>query len=64
MRELWYSQKEIVEKLDKLEKMITKQNGKLKKHEEEIILVFNTLKKLLKPASKPREPIGYKRTGE
>lgn len=54
MRELLLSNKEIVLQLEKAEK-------KLSKHDEDIILIFQYLKKLLNPPQIPRERIGFRK---
>ena len=41
-----------------------KQNGRLEKHDEEIQVIFNALKKLLNPPQEPRPCIGFRRPGE
>jgi len=53
MRELLLTHKEILLKLEQLEK-------KLANHDEEIELIFNTLKELIKPQNKELNKVGYK----
>ncbi len=53
MRELTLTHKDILLKLEQLEK-------KSNKHDEEIQLIFSYLKKLLNPPQPPRRRIGYK----
>ena len=53
MRELLLTHKEILLKLEQLEK-------KFIKHDDEIELIFNALKELIKPQHKERKRIGYK----
>ncbi len=50
MRELLMTNKDILLQLEKVEKKLTK-------HDDEIILIFNYLKKLLNPPQTPRERI-------
>lgn len=60
MREIFLSHKDILLKMEQLEKKILKQNEKTHKNEEDIQLIFNALKQLLNPSQKPRQPIGFK----
>jgi phage regulator Rha-like protein len=53
MRKMLLTHKEILLKLEQLEKKLTN-------HDEEIELIFNTLKELIKPQTKERNKIGYK----
>jgi hypothetical protein len=54
MRELLMTNKDILLQLEKVEKKLTK-------HDDEIILIFQYLKKLLKPPQTPRERIGFRK---
>ncbi len=60
LREVFLTHKDVLLKLEKLEKKIFKQNDHLRKQEEEIQMVFNVLKKLLSPPQQPRKRIGFK----
>lgn len=60
MRELLLSNKEILLKLEKIEKKLLKQNAVQQKHEEEIQSVFEVLKELINTPQTPRKRIGYK----
>ncbi|MDD5571010.1 MAG: ORF6N domain-containing protein [Bacteroidales bacterium] len=53
MRKMLLTHKEILLKLEQLEKKLTN-------HDEEIEMIFNTLKELIKPQNKERNKIGYK----
>ena len=53
MRELLMTNKDILLQLEKMEKKLTK-------HDEDIILIFQYLKKLLNPPQPPRERIGFR----
>jgi hypothetical protein len=44
--------------------MIFKQDTRLKKHENNIQVIFETLKKLLHRPAAPAKKIGYKRSSE
>jgi hypothetical protein len=57
MRQLILSNKEILLKLEQLEKQSTKQNSDIK-------IIFSALKQLLTPPPLPRTKIGYKRSNE
>ncbi|MCC7520992.1 MAG: ORF6N domain-containing protein [Flavobacteriaceae bacterium] len=60
IREILLTHKDVLLKMELLEKTMLKQNEITNKHEEEIQLIFNALKRLLDPPQEPREPIGYK----
>jgi len=57
MRELLLTHKEILLQLEKIEKKLTG-------HDEDILLIFEYLKKLLNPAQPPRKRIGFRRKEE
>lgn len=60
IREFLLTNKDVLLKIEQLEKAMYKQNEKTNKLEDEIQLIFNALKQLLNPPQKPREPIGFK----
>lgn len=60
MREMILNHKDILLKLEKVEKTMIKQDGKMKKYEENIEIIFKALKQLLTPSQPPRERIGFK----
>jgi len=60
MRELLSSNKDILLKMEQLEKNLIKQDGKVKKNEEDIQIIFKALKQLIHPPQPPRERIGFK----
>ena len=60
MRELLSSNKDILLKMEQLEKNLIKQDGKVKKNEEDIQIIFKALKQLIHPPQVPRERIGFK----
>jgi len=64
MRELLIAHKDILIKLERMEKKMIKQGGKLQKHDQEIRLIFEYLKKLLHPPQEPRPRIGFRRPNE
>ncbi|NTW33655.1 MAG: ORF6N domain-containing protein [Bacteroidetes bacterium] len=53
LREMVLTHKDILLKLEQIEKKLTN-------HDEEIELIFNALKELIKPQTKERNKIGYK----
>jgi hypothetical protein len=64
MRELLLTHKEIVIKLERMEKKMIKQGGKLQKHDQDIKVIFECLKQLLNPPQEPRPRIGFRRKEE
>lgn len=64
MRQIFYDHKEILVRLEKIEKNLMKNDAHIRKHEEEIQMIFKVLKKLLNPEQPPRKKIGYKRKDE
>ncbi len=52
--------KDILLKLEQVEKNMMMQNGKMKKYEEDIQVIFKALKQLINPPQPPRERIGFK----
>lgn len=64
MREMLSTHKDILLKLEQLEKNMVKQEGSMKKYEDDIRMIFEVLKELLSPPQKPRQKIGFKRSNE
>jgi phage regulator Rha-like protein len=64
MRELLLTHKDILIKLEQMEKKMIKQGGKLQKHDQDIRLVFKYLKQLLDPPQQPRPHVGFRRKDE
>jgi len=64
MREALILHGDVLAKLNKLEKKILNQDKHLKKHEDEIQLIFQALKKLLHSPEAPRKRIGYKNNND
>jgi len=60
MREMFLTHKDIMLKLEQLEKKILMQDHLHKKHEDEIQVIFEALKQLLDPPQPPRKRIGYR----
>lgn len=64
LREIVLTHKDILLKLEQLEGTITRQGHHLKKHEEDIQLIFSALKQLLNPPQEPRKRVGFKTPGQ
>ncbi len=64
MRELLLTHKDILIKLEQMEKKMMKQGGKLQKHDQDIKVIFECLKQLLNPPQEPRLRIGFRRKDE
>jgi hypothetical protein len=64
MREMLLTQKEILLKLEQVEKNLIKDSVRTKKNEDDIQLIFLALKKLINTPENPRPRIGFKRGNE
>ncbi len=64
MREVLFSNKKILLKLERMERKALQQDVKLNKHEKELQLIFTALKELLNPKIVPMRKIGFKRVEE
>jgi len=64
MRELLLMNKDILIKLEQMEKKMIRQDGRMKKHEEDIQKIFGALKELLNPPQEPRPRMGFRRAEE
>jgi len=64
MREMLLTHKDILLKLEQIEKNILKQHGKMKKYENDIQMIFEVLKELLNPPQEPRKRIGFRISNE
>jgi len=60
IREVLLTHKDVLLKMEQLEKKILQQDEKTNKQEDEIQLIFNALKQLLNPPKEPRNVVGYK----
>jgi hypothetical protein len=60
IRELLLSHKDLLLKLEQLEKKLFKQDDPWRKHEAEILLIFGALKKLMSQPDEPKRRIGFK----
>jgi len=64
MRQILLTHKDIMIKLEQVEKQLLKQDTKIDKHEEEIQVIFQTLKELINPPQEPWPRIGFRRKDE
>jgi len=64
MKQLLLENKDIVEKIEQLEKKLMKQDRKNKKYDEQMQLLFAYLKELLPKQNEPMRRIGYRRKDE
>jgi hypothetical protein len=64
MRELLLTHKDILVKLEQIEKTMLKQDMRMNRHEEDIQAIFEALKELLNPPSEPRPRVGFRRKDE
>jgi phage regulator Rha-like protein len=64
MRELLLTNKDILLKLEQVEKKMLKQDNKMKKYEDDIQMIFEALKQLFSPPQEPRRSISFKRSNE
>ena len=65
MHELITTHKEVLLKIEQMEKELLRQGSRLSKNEEDIQAVFKVLKHLLtKPQAEPRTRVGFRRKDE
>lgn len=64
MRQMLLSHKDLLLKMEQLEKKFLKHDSKIKEFDDDILLIFKTLKKLINPPQKPRPRIGFRRSGD
>jgi ORF6N domain len=64
MRQVLLAHKDIMVKLEQLEKKLMKQDYRMKKSEEDIQVIFAALKQLLNPPQPARPRIGFRRPNE
>src|SRR6185503_9890947 len=64
MREMLLTHKDILVKLEQIEKTLIQQDVKMNEHEEEIQIILETLKEMLSPPDEPRPRIGFRRNDE
>jgi hypothetical protein len=60
LREMLLTHKDILMKLEQIEKKIIQQDERSGRQEEEIQIIFRALKELIEPPAIPRKRIGYK----
>ena len=65
VREMLSTHKDILVKLEQIEKELLKQGVRMNEHEADIQAIFQVLKKLIEePEEKPRPRVGFRRAGE
>jgi phage regulator Rha-like protein len=65
MREMLLNHKDILVKIEQIEKQLLKQDTRLDDHEADVQAIFQVLKKLVEaPPEAPRPRIGFRRPGE
>lgn len=64
MREMLLSHKDILVKLEQIEKKLLQHEVGINKQEEDVQLIFQALKQLLNPPQEPRARIGFRRKEE
>ena len=64
MREVLLTNKDILLKLERMERKMLKQDSRLNKHEKEMQVIFKALKELLNPPTELMRKIGFKRSEE
>ena len=60
MREMLLTHKDILLKLEQIERKMMKQDGRMKKNEDDIQMIFEALKELLNPPQELRRRIGFR----
>ncbi len=60
IREVLLTNKDVLLKLEQLERKMLHHHDSVNKHEEEIQMIFSTLKQLLNPSQEQRRKIGFK----
>ena len=60
MREILLTHKDILLKLEQIERKALKQDSRLNKHEKEMQIIFTALKELLNPKTEHMRKIGFK----
>jgi hypothetical protein len=64
MRELMTTNKDILLKIEQMEKNFLKHDARITKGEADIRLIFEALKRLLTPPKEPRPRVGFRRNNE
>lgn len=60
MREMLFTNKDILLKLEQLENKILQQDDRISRHDVEMQMIFSALKQLLVQEETPRTPVGFK----
>jgi hypothetical protein len=64
LREMVLNHKDILIKIEQIEKNLLQQDTRMNEHEEEIQMILETLKEMLNPPDEPRPRIGFRRADE
>ena len=64
MREMFLTQKDMMIKLEQVEKNLMQQGIGIKRNEEDIQAIFKVLKELLEPTDNNRPRVGFRRANE
>ena len=64
MREALLNNKDILLKLERIEREMYRRDGQLDRHEKEIQIIFTALKELLNPKPEEMRKIGFKQKDE
>jgi hypothetical protein len=64
MREMLLDHKDVLVKLEQIEKTLLQQDTRMDRHEQDIQVVLGALKDLLNPPQGPRPRIGFRRADE
>lgn len=64
MREMLSTHKDILVKLEQIEKTLLQQDVRMNEHEDNIKVILGALKELLNPPQQPRPRIGFRRANE
>ena len=64
MREMLLNNKDILLKLERIEREMSKRDVQLDRHEKEIQIIFTALKELLNPKSEDMRKIGFQQKDE
>ena len=64
MREMLSTHKDVLIKLEQIEKTLLQQDTRMNKNEKDVQMILEVLKELLNPPVESRPRIGFRRAGE
>jgi hypothetical protein len=64
MREMLLTHKDILVKIEQIEKTLLQQDTRMNKYEDDIQMIFEALRELINPPVKPRPRVGFRRKDE